>query len=140
MNFLKLTLQDLQPYFSPVELYSPETIHLPSSLDPYAAFQLINFRRFVGAPLLCNHGEHHRRGVRSPAEQIALEKEIASAAQLSQHVAGRAFDLTCPTKTVAELAELADKFGWTGIGVYETFVHCDCRGLWGGDIARWTIT
>jgi len=51
----------------------------------------------------------------------------------SQHLVGRAADITVKGYNPKQLAELAEQLGFDGIGIYPNFVHLDCRGY----KARW---
>jgi uncharacterized protein YcbK (DUF882 family) len=53
----------------------------------------------------------------------------------SRHMEGDAFDIKCLDRNMAmALAALAEKLGFTGIGVADTFVHVDTRP---GALVRW---
>lgn len=124
---------DLSPYFAPVEILSPSILAVPAAwglVDAEALGMLNAFRRELGRPLLVNHAGLKLRGVRSASEQLEVVRKYGGAL-MSQHVAGRAFDLTCPGLTVGKLAALARDFGWHCVGSYpsKNFVHVDRRTL-----------
>jgi uncharacterized protein YcbK (DUF882 family) len=52
----------------------------------------------------------------------------------SQHLKGTACDFSVKGMTPKQLAVIAEQVGFDGIGVYKTFIHCDCRGY----KARWS--
>jgi uncharacterized protein YcbK (DUF882 family) len=45
----------------------------------------------------------------------------------SQHLEGKAADISVKGWTSKKLAELAEVIGFNGIGIYDTFVHVDVR-------------
>lgn len=51
----------------------------------------------------------------------------------SQHLLGRAADISVATMNPREIAIIAEEIGFGGIGVYNTFVHVDVRN----GRARW---
>jgi uncharacterized protein YcbK (DUF882 family) len=51
----------------------------------------------------------------------------------SQHLLGKAADISVAGMTPKQLAALAEQIGFDGIGIYSTFVHVDVRGT----RARW---
>ncbi len=51
----------------------------------------------------------------------------------SQHMLGTACDIQVKGMTPDELAKIAEKIGFNGIGIYKTFAHVDVRG----SRARW---
>lgn len=108
-------------------------------VDAHALHQLNEFRRAIKKPLLCNFGALKLRGLRSPSEQLQLVRQGLTNTELSQHVAGKAFDLTCTSMTASELFEAAKIFGFGGVGLYKSknFVHVDTRPLWGAPQAIW---
>lgn len=125
--------QTVSPFFSPAEVLSPEILASKpawSMIDLDALALLNAFRAHVSTPLKCNFGNLHLRGVRSLGEQIRVQK-LYGGADNSQHVAGRAFDLSSDTLTVEQLADAAIAFGWSAVGVYVSkgFVHVDRRVL-----------
>ena len=68
-------------------------------------------------------------GYRSPA----YNKKVGGSPN-SQHVLAKAADIVVKGKTPKQVAEAAEKVGFTGIGVYKTFTHVDVRP----NMARWT--
>jgi uncharacterized protein YcbK (DUF882 family) len=80
-----------------------------------------------------NKSIHINSGYRSPT----YNKKIGGAPR-SQHVQGKAADITIAGFTprqVAELAEKVPRFRNGGIGIYDTFTHVDVRK----GAARWTL-
>lgn len=119
---------DVSEFFSPEEVMSPETISNLHLLDINALYQLNQFRRFVGEPLYVNHRGLFLRGVRSASEQLSL-KSIGGASN-SQHVQGKAFDISCYELDFEVFVRKARTF-WPFVKSYPTknFVHCDNRNL-----------
>ena len=118
------------PNFTPGEIYSPETINQPQLLDANAMDKLQEFRYQLREPIQVNHGDNKRRGVRSCNEQRQLRELYGDGAALySQHVCGRAFDLTVSGMSVEELAKKCLDFGWGFVKPYRNlgFVHVDIR-------------
>lgn len=116
------------PEFGPSEVLSPEHYNLwlktgIISVNEFAMDKLCEFRRSLDLQLLCNHKKLHLRGSRSYKENAKLP----GFEEHSSHILGLAFDLTCPDLPIERLAEAAYAFGWKGIGVYNTWVHVDCR-------------
>ena len=126
------------PHFRPEELLSPESVSHPHVLDRAAVSKLNEFRERINAPLLVNHGGLKLRGYRSPREHAQLLHREPNAGELSMHCAGKAFDISCAKFSPVELAEFAKEFGWSAIGIGETFVHVDDRYLFGGPQVVWT--
>ena len=122
--------QDISPWFSLEEILSPETIHTPHCIDIPSLILLNELRKYVDAPILVNHGESKKRGVRSSAEQLDLVK-THGAAPNSMHPAGKAFDITIPSMTLEQTAEAARDIGFTFTKIYQkaNFVHIDNRNL-----------
>jgi uncharacterized protein YcbK (DUF882 family) len=52
----------------------------------------------------------------------------------SQHVEGNAVDIVVPGYTPLQIAYIAEKIGFTGIGTYPTFTHVDVRN---GKLVKW---
>ena len=124
----------VSPFFSPQEVMSPDILKNKAAwgmLDYDALLFLNQFRAALGKRLLINHGNLHLRGVRSVAEQIKVQR-LYGGAENSQHVAGRAFDISSPDMTLPQLAQACEKFGWSAIGIYpsKNFVHVDRRMLY----------
>lgn len=136
------------PSFRVEELLSPDTLahNCAHVLDEEAARKLQAFRdeiyKDINSVLIVNHGEAKLRGVRSPKEQAYLAKLGVGAENHSMHVTGRAFDISLSpwrTYTTEWLAKRAELFGWTGVGTYDTFVHCDLRLCLHGCAATWDL-
>lgn len=74
-------------------------------------------RQELGVPFVINSG------YRCPVHN----KRVSDATN-SYHVRGMAVDIACPQGlTTGEFGELCLKSGFTGVGVYPTFVHVDVR-------------
>jgi uncharacterized protein YbaA (DUF1428 family) len=90
---------------------------------------LNELRHNWGGELKVNHAGLTMRGVISSREN-AVRVEKHGGAVLSTHVQGHAFDVSPrdPTRfRLCELAEEAEKVGFTWIRVYRSWVHVDCR-------------
>lgn len=111
-------------YFQPQELLSPDTITAPWLLDMESAQKLDDFRAWINVRLICNFGNHRRRGVRSTREHYELMIHGAGAT-LSMHLTGKAFDIHSPDITVAELYRLAIQYDWPFVKLYPTWIHVD---------------
>ncbi|HHU77166.1 MAG TPA: DUF882 domain-containing protein [Firmicutes bacterium] len=62
-------------------------------------------------------------GYRNPAHNKAVGGSPGS-----QHLLGRAADIVVSGYSVQKLAEISREIGFTGIGIYNSFVHVDVRG------------
>lgn len=74
-------------------------------------------RQELGVPFVITSG------YRCPAHN-----RLVGGAANSYHVQGMAADIACPQDfTVEEFGRLCLRHGFTGVGVYPTFVHVDVR-------------
>ena len=65
---------------------------------------------------------------------------LPNAAKFSQHLLGKAVDISTGKMNSAEkshLLKVAKAFGFKGIGVYPNHIHLDLRS---GNPAKWTVT
>ena len=87
-------------------------------------------RDYLGTPIIINSG------YRSPAHNKAV-----GGAQFSQHVLGKAADISCnkytPEQVHAAILHLikSGKLKSGGVGIYDSWVHYDTRGT----NARWDL-
>ena len=92
-------------------------------IDPELVRRLQKMREEIGQPLIVNSGyrcPEHNRAVGGAAD--------------SQHLYGRAADVSCPSIVIGRLHTIAEKyFPDGGVGKYAGFVHVDTRGT----TARW---
>ena len=114
--------------FSPKEVLSPMGLRVWADKEilmvrPEAMDKLQAFREDLGIPLFVNHLGLTLRGYRHYDEHRVLHK----GAKFSQHVQGCAFDVSSNQIEPLALYEQALDFGWTGVGLYDTFVHMDIR-------------
>jgi uncharacterized protein YcbK (DUF882 family) len=72
-------------------------------------------------------------GYRCPA----FNASIPTASKNSQHMLGKAADIKVTGILPEELSYLAKKVGFTGVGVYDTWVHVDVRDVNVGSIVTW---
>lgn len=133
------------PNFTKEEIFSPGLLSkgLFHTVDIESLAKLQRFRDYIfnvtGAGLLVNHGESVLRGVRTISEQVQVGREYGGAEVLSMHCQGKAFDITMSQKHDSkELAKMAIAFGFTGVGIYPTFVHVDTRFSFDGKPTVWT--
>ena len=129
---------DLSPHFAPEEIFSPDTIDKGRHvIDPEAIIRLNEFRDALGVALFVNFASHRYRGVRSPVEQQRVQRWVPTAAELSMHVCGKAFDISSERMSPMELRTKALEFGWHGVGLYDSFVHIDLRTLYSPNAITW---
>jgi uncharacterized protein YcbK (DUF882 family) len=88
-------------------------------VDERLVEKLQKLRDMVGKPIII------QSGYRTPE----YNKKVGGAAD-SQHVKGTAADISIKGMNVEDLAMLAEKVGFDGIGIYtkQGFVHVDVRG------------
>lgn len=125
------------PDFKPEEVLSPSGVSVfdrngwllinPEFLDFTQAF-----RKQVDSVFLINHRGLKYRGFRTEKENHA-----EGGAEHSFHVQGLAVDVSSPDMSPLELFDAAVKFGFTGVGVYDTWVHIDKRPSFSGKPAIW---
>lgn len=126
-------------FFKPEELLSPDSIKLWEEkglciLDPVALSTLTTFRSWLSMPLIINSGDLRLRGTRSERENSMIDGSAIN----SLHKYGKAFDMTCPHLTPAELFHKAIEFGqWSGIGIYRSWVHVDVG--WRRGVTTWDL-
>lgn len=112
------------PYFKPEEVLSPDCLALfyrgiiTINLDFLDMVQ--GFRKYLDKPFIINNLEHRFRGTRSPKESMTLGGRPF-------HPMGVAVDLTVKGLAPEIVAFEAKKFGFRGIGLYDTFTHIDMR-------------
>lgn len=120
--------------FEPEEVLSSDGMRLMKQgifpMNGYALDKLQSFRDFLDTPIVCNTTELRLRGFRSPLEN----QSIYDFPRFSFHIAGIAFDIHAPKMSLDDLYDAADHYGWSGIGIYESFIHIDDRY---GENARW---
>lgn len=97
----------------------------PAFLDKLQAF-----RTEIGKPFIINFGESRLRGWRSWKENSRIDGKL-------YHPQGLAADITVEGMSILELARAAKKFGFTGIGMYDTWVHVDMRPMLDDRIVVW---
>lgn len=121
----------ISPYFTPEEVLSPDTIHLPHLVDSNALHLLNDLRRYLDKPVIVNFGRHLRRGVRSAREQLGLIGQGGGASH-SMHVQGKAFDVSVNGLPLHELEDACIGVGFSFVLPYldAGFIHCDCRTLY----------
>lgn len=124
-------------YFSPQEVLSPDGLRLwdyrgELKMNPGFLDRCDAFREWLGYPLLANHQGLMYRGYRSPEENIGIGGAIQS-----PHVQGIAIDFSSREMGVEELASAAIDFGFTGVGLYASWVHVDDRAVIGNEPVVW---
>lgn len=124
------------PHFRPEEVLSPHGLAQWERgnllISEYAMDMLEDWRHKVGR-ILINNDRLRYRAYRSPREN-----EVVGGATFSRHVQGIAFDTTPLDMDLHQYHRLALEFGWSGVGLYRTFVHLDTRPTLRGRIFTWT--
>lgn len=80
--------------------------------------KLQRLRDLAGLPVVVTSG------YRNPAYNLKV-----GGSPTSRHLRGEAADIQIPGLSPQQVAELAEKVGFNGIGVYDTFTHVDVRGV-----------
>lgn len=75
---------------------------------------LQDLRRLIGSPIVVN----------SAYRSIHWNSRVGGAAN-SYHLSGQAFDIRTAALDLSQLAAQARRAGFTGIGIYDNFVHVD---------------
>lgn len=121
--------EEVSPFFTRAEVMSPNTVMHPHLIDVIALHQLNEFRHKINKQLFVNHRNLHMRGVRSASEQLQLV-ELVKGAENSQHVQGKAFDISCYDLKFTQFARKCRDF-WPFVKEYpeKNFCHCDNRNL-----------
>lgn len=136
------------PSFSIEEIFSPDQIDLitTKAVFPYsfkALDTLEKFRQELDIPLRVNRPSSQllRRGARSTKENFEIQK-------VTKHNDGWsysfhlwcAFDVDSPALGPLSIYNKAIESGlWSGIGIYDTWVHLDTRDLIYGVPIRWDL-
>lgn len=107
--------RQLSPHFNEDEFRCRDGSLGP--IDPKLPTCLEKLRTLAGnKPVKINSG------YRSPA----YNKKVGGSPN-SQHMKGTAADIVIPGLTPKQVAVLAEKAGFMGIGIYPTFTHVDVR-------------
>lgn len=116
-------------HFKPHELLSPDgLIMLAQGENPVSHLlieKLDELRELVKRPVLVNYAGLQLRGYRSERENAAIK----NSAKHSYHMRGLAADVTIPGMHPGDVATAALDVGFTGIGIYRTWTHVDCRAM-----------
>jgi uncharacterized protein YcbK (DUF882 family) len=88
-----------------------------SIVDMYTLWRLQALRDKLGKPVMIHS-----------AYRCPEYNEKVDGADHSFHMLGVAFDITCRGVTPLEVARVARKLNFKGIGIYPTFTHVDTRG------------
>ncbi len=91
-------------------------------LDTELIDKLQRLRDKLGKPVIVHSGYRN----------LKYNTKIGGAAN-SQHMYGRAADITVSGFAPEQVAKTAEEVGFDGIGIYKTFTHVDVRG----HKARW---
>lgn len=122
--------EDFSPYFTKEEIFSPDTINYLHLVNLPSLIRVNTLRERLGYALTINTEDHQLRGVRSAREVIKLVQTTIGAAMLSEHVQGKAFDVSGRSpKDLKEIQEAAIAVGFTYTKIYPTWVHIDDRNL-----------
>lgn len=108
------------PNFKPEEFDCKGTGRM--AIDPEALDKLQKLRNVIGKPFRVVSA------YRSPEHNAAV-----GGAEYSQHMYGRAFDISMNGINQEAFVRAAINCGFDGIGTYKTFTHVDTRG----EKARW---
>jgi uncharacterized protein YcbK (DUF882 family) len=131
MHLLLEEWYDRWPNFKPKEIHSPEGLVLFSRgimvMQYIHMDRLQQFRTYLGKKFLINHGSHQLRGWRSL-------KENESIGGKKYHPLGFACDTSVVGMKPKDVFKEAIDFGFTGVGLYDTFCHLDSRP---GKLATW---
>lgn len=106
-------------YFSMDEFTCNHCEQLPENgMNPVLLEKLDQLREQIGFPIYVTSGY-----------RCEIWNACVGGVKNSQHVQGTAADVYCDYVSVDELADIAAKIGFDGIGRYYTsdFVHLDCR-------------
>ena len=85
-------------------------------VDSQLLRKLQELRNKIGKPIIINSGyrtESHNKAV--------------GGAKNSYHMHGKAVDIRVNGMKPEEIAKIAEKIGFTGIGIYKNFTHVDIR-------------
>ena len=114
-------------HFTPDEFRCPCCNKLPKDLLLLGnlLFMLEKLRTMLGdKPIIINSG----------FRCVKHNKEIGGVSN-SQHLRGAAADIVVPGAVIKKLGCVCEDVGFSGIGIYSTWVHVDVRE---GPHARWT--
>lgn len=125
------------PDFTPEEVLSPSGVRIFDRsgwllINPNFLDDVQLFRRELGLAFLINHRGLKYRGFRTEKENFE-----EGGAEHSFHVQGLAVDVSVKDMTPLELFDAAVKFGFTGIGLYDSWVHIDKRPTFSDKKAIW---
>lgn len=90
------------------------------TIQPFFLDKLQSFRDAIQKPFFVNHAGHKLRGWRSWKENLLVDGRL-------YHPQGLAADVTVHEMSIMDLARAAKSFGFHGVGLYDTWVHVDCR-------------
>lgn len=85
--------------------------------------KLQQLRDVIGKPIIINSA------YRCPSYNTKI-----GGAKNSQHLYGTAIDIKVNGMSPVEVAKVAERLGFTGIGTYSTFTHVDVRS---GGLVKW---
>ena len=115
-------------YFSLDEFRCKHCGKLPQKgMSPVLVAKLEHLRDKIGQPIYVSSG------YRCPYHNV----EVGGVPN-SQHIYGTAADIYCEDMTISQLVRFVEEIGFDGIGVYDNFVHVDCRDDgWSANEYRW---
>lgn len=116
--------KEISPNFDKDEIFSTDLIKRSAwhIVDIEALAKLNKLRDILDAPCFVNHRGLTMRGVVSPREAL-----LRGGASLTMHVTGKAFDVSCYTKTIDDVVKTAKDAGFTFVIPYKSWVHVDTR-------------
>ena len=117
---------DLTTNFSAIEFASPDTGEC--WIDMNLVKRLQDLRSHIGKPIIVTSG----------CRSVAYNRKVGGV-RWSQHLTGRAADITCTVLRIYDLAMAAALFGFHGVGIYpdRSFLHLDVRVTSGAKWAKY---
>lgn len=119
------------PNFAPEEILSPDGLSLFNQgylpMQVHHMDKLQRFRMYLNRRFYVNYAGLQLRGFRSMAENKSIGGKL-------YHPLGFATDVTVDGMKSEELFTAAIEFGFSGVGLYDTFCHLDSRP---GSLVTW---
>lgn len=122
IHFYKTDTRAITTHFSIDEFACKCNTHHECFIDDELINKLDEMRVILDKPITVTSG------YRCPAHNAAVKGRPDS-----QHLRGTAADIQIKGVPILRIAQVAEKVGFDGIGIYPTFVHVDVRGT----KARW---
>lgn len=109
-----MTASMISPHFSVKEMACPCCGSV--NVDPFLVAALERLRDALGRPIVVNS-----------AVRCAAHNAVVGGSKNSQHTYGKACDIRVAPHERWEVLAHAFKIGFTGVGIYQSFVHVDVR-------------